>query len=222
MLAAGRGERLLPLTDELPKALVEVNGSSLLERHLQRLAAASVETVVINTGWQGDKIVAGFGGGSRYGLQIVYSPEYDNVLETGGGIVRALPLLGEQPFWVINADIVTDWALSTPRLPDSVLAHLVLVPNPDYRANGDFDLVNGRVCNNAVAPYTYSGIACYSPAFFRGHGSGRFSVAPLLQAAADAGTLSGEIHSGLWADVGTPARLAAVNELLRSQANARA
>jgi N-acetyl-alpha-D-muramate 1-phosphate uridylyltransferase len=222
LLAAGRGERLRPLTDDVPKALVEVNGSSLLERHLQRLATMDVDTVVINTGWLGDKIVARCGGGSRFGLQIVYSPEYDNVLETGGGIVRALPLFGEQPFWVINADIVTDWALPAAAMPDSALAHVVLVPNPAYRANGDFDLVAGRVRNGAVAPYTYSGIACYSPAFFRGHGSGRFSVAPLLQAAADEGTLSGEIHEGLWADVGTPERLAAVSELLRNQASARA
>ena len=214
LLAAGRGERLRPLTDHLPKALVEVNGRSLLDRHLQQLAAAGVTTVVINTGWCGDQISERIGGGSQYGLQVIYSPEYDKPLETGGGILRALPLLGQQPFWVINADIVTDWHLPKVALPEELPGHLVLVPNPEYRENGDFDLCAGRVRNQRVAPFTYSGIARYAPAFFKDCQPGRFGMAPLLQQAADRGELSGEVYTGLWADVGTASRLAAVGALL--------
>ncbi len=218
LLAAGRGERLRPLTDQVPKALVEVAGVSLLERHLQRLAAAGVEHVVINLGWLGERIVERIGSGRRFGLQVVYSPEYEHVLETGGGIHRALPLLGmEQPFWVINADIVCDWQLRDFVMPDEALAHLVLVANPDYRDNGDFDLRAGRVVNADSAPLTFSGIACYRPDFFADCRAGRFSLAPLLKRAAAAGTLSGELYDGLWADVGTPERLARANALLQSR-----
>ncbi|MGB5346346.1 MAG: nucleotidyltransferase family protein [Woeseia sp.] len=219
LLAAGRGERLRPLTDELPKALVEVAGVSLLERHLQRLGEAGAQTVVINLGWQGEQIVQRIGSGRRFGLQVVYSPEYDQPLETGGGIFRALPLLGQsEPFWVINADIVCDFALHDVPLSATTLAHLVLVANPAYRDHGDFALDGDRTVNAQEAPLTYSGIAFYRPEFFAGCSGGRFSVVPLLQRFAEEGRLSGEVHSGLWADVGTPQRLAAANALLQSEA----
>ncbi|MGB5511906.1 MAG: nucleotidyltransferase family protein [Woeseiaceae bacterium] len=211
LLAAGRGERLRPLTDTLPKALIEVHGCSLLERHLQMLRAAGVATVVINLGWLGDEIVRRVGSGKRYGLDVVYSPEGENILETGGGIHKALPVLGEKPFAVVNADILTDMPLPKIVLPDGVQGHLVMVPTPDYRQCGDFDLVDGLVRNGVKPSLTFSGVAVYRPGFFDGCEAGRFPLAPLLREAADAGQLSGEVYKGLWMDVGTPERLAAAN-----------
>lgn len=211
LLAAGRGERLRPLTDALPKALVEVRGQSLLERHLQTLRTAGISVVVINLGWLGEEIVKRVGSGKRFGLDVVYSPEGDNILETGGGIHKALPVLGEAPFAVVNADILTDMPLPQRALPAGVLGHLVMVPTPAYRQNGDFDLVNGLVRNSASPSLTFSGVAIYRPEFFDGCEAGRFPLAPLLREAADAGQLSGEVYSGLWMDVGTPERLRAAN-----------
>lgn len=211
ILAAGRGERLRPLTDTRPKALVEVQGQSLLERHLFALAAGGVTDVVINLGWLGEHIVRRVGGGSRYGLHVTYSPEYDRVLDTGGGIRRALALFGDAPFWVVNADILTDFEFDPAAVADDANASLVLVPTPAYRKSGDFDLVGGRVRNGDDPVYTFSGIARYRPTFFADQAPGRFSVVPLWRAAADRGELRGLLHTGLWADVGTPERLAALN-----------
>lgn len=211
ILAAGRGERLRPLTDDIPKALVEIRGQSLLERHLARIRNAGIETVVINLGWLGAKIVGRVGSGTRYGLQVIYSQEGDNVLETGGGIHRALPLLGSDPFLVVNADVYTDMPVPRTELADDVLGHLVMVPTPPYRNHGDFDLQDGLVRNSDAATLTFSGVAIYRPEFFRGCESGRFPLAPMLREAADAGQLSGELYEGFWADVGTRARLDALN-----------
>ena len=208
ILAAGRGERLRPITDRTPKPLVEVGGVSLLERHLRNLAASGVKHVVINLGWLGEQIVERVGSGAAFDLQVSYSPEYDEILDTGGGIRRALPLLGDDPFWVINGDILTDFALTVPALADDCDAHLVLVTNPAHKPIGDFDLIDGRILNAERPSYTYSGIACYRPAFFAGSAVERFSVVPLLRAAADRGRLSGQLYEGFWADVGTPERLA--------------
>ncbi len=212
ILAAGRGERLRPLTDEIPKALVEVNGESLLERHLNSIAEAGVTTVVINLGWLGEQIVERVGSGSKFGLQIIYSPEYDNVLDTGGGIHRALPLLGEDPFWVVNADTYTDFQLHDPKLEDNMLGHLVLVPTPEHRDVGDFDLVDGLVSNNGNRPLTYSGIALYRPELFAGQEAGRFSLVPLMRDAANRGRLGGSLYEGMWEDIGTPERLEMLNQ----------
>ena len=211
ILAAGRGERLRPITNSIPKALVAVHGVSLLELHLQRLAAAGISDVVINLGWRGDQIVDRIGGGDRFGLNVSYSPEGDAVLETGGGIHRALPMLGSEAFWVINADVYTDFRLRPLALADHVNAHLVLVPQAAHRSVGDFDCRAGRVSNGRKPQYTFSGIACYRPEFFAGLQPGRFSVVPLLRAAADRGQISGELYEGLWSDVGTPERLAELN-----------
>ena len=137
------------------------------------------------------------------------------MLETGGGVFRALPLLGSDPFWVVNADIVSDFSFTMPVLADDIDAHLVLIPNPGYRDNGDFDLQAGRVRNAAQSPFTFSGIAVYRPRFFAGCEPGRFGLAPMLQVAADAGRLSGAVYEGLWADVGTPERLAALTVRLQ-------
>ena len=211
ILAAGRGERLRPITDDLPKPLVEVRGKSLVERHLELLAGAGVTTVVINLGWRGEQIVERVGSGERYGVHVLYSPEYDQVLETGGGILRALPMLGDAPFWVVNGDVLTDFTVRPPDFSDECDAHLVLVPSPAYRPQGDFGLQNGRVTRGEDLPYTFSGVACYRPAFFAQQTPGRFSVAPLLFDACARGALSGEVYDGLWADVGTPERLEQLN-----------
>jgi len=212
ILAAGLGERLRPITDTTPKALVEVGGISMLGQHLQRLADARVRTVVINLGWLGDQIAEQIGSGQRFGLQVVYSPEDDNILDTGGGIKRALPLLGNVPFWVINADIYTDIVLPNVKLEPDSLAHLVLVPTPAHKASGDFELRDGKVRNSDNQDLTYSGIAFYRPEFFADAGDGRFSVVPLMRAAADRGQIEGSVYNGVWEDVGTPERLAALNK----------
>lgn len=211
LLAAGRGERLRPVTDTIPKALVEVRGETLLERHLLALRAAGVDTVVINLGWLGEQIAELVGSGARYGLNVIYSPEGENILETGGGIHRALPLLGRDAFLVINADIYTDMPLAAIDLPAARSGHLVLVPRPAYRAQGDFDLDDGLVRNAARPALTFSGVAMYRPEFFAGCTPGRFPLAPLLRAAAGRGQLAGSLYSGEWEDVGTPERLQALN-----------
>lgn len=211
VLAAGRGERLRPITDTTPKALVKVLGVSLLERQLQRLRQAGVSTVVVNLGWLGEAIVERIGDGRALGLQVVYSPEYDNVLETGGGIVRALPLLGREPFWVLNSDIFSDFSLPAVELAPGCLGHLVLVPRPEYAPRGDFDLTDGRVTRSIEPSCTFSGMAFYRPEFFSAAGQGRFPLAPLLYEAADKGLLSGEIYRGVWEDAGTAERLSRLN-----------
>ena len=211
ILAAGRGERLRPVTDSVPKALVEVRGQSLIERHLIAIHSAGIETVVINLGWLGDAIVDRVGSGVNYGLNVIYSPEGDDVLETGGGIQRALPLLGDDPFLVINADIYTDMSLPPPTPVAKELAHLVLVANPPHRDRGDFNLDDGLVCASDAAKLTFSGVATYRAEFFAGCVPGRFPLAPMLYDAADAGRLSGSLYEGLWNDVGTPARLEELN-----------
>jgi len=210
ILAAGRGERLRPLTATMPKALVEVRGRSLLERHLDAVKAAGVDTVVINLGWLGEQIADRIGSGSRYGLAVVYSPEGEDILETGGGIQRALPMLGNDPFLVVNADVFTDMPLPLV-LPDDSDGHLVLVPTPAYRDQGDFDLVEGRVINAETPSLTFSGIAIYRPEFFAECDPGRFPLAPMLRSAADASRLTGSIYNGVWEDVGTPQRLEELN-----------
>ncbi len=211
ILAAGRGERLRPLTDTVPKALVRVQGECLIDRHLRMFADAGVDNVVINLGWLGEQIVSHVGSGDRFGLHVSYSPEFDHILETGGGICRALPMLGGDDFWVANADIFTDLSLSAVELPEHTAAHLILVETPAQKPHGDFDLLAGKVANGPRRPYTFSGIAKYRPAFFSGMQPERFSVVPLLRQAADAGALTGSVYRGRWDDIGTPERLANIN-----------
>lgn len=209
ILAAGRGERLRPITDDIPKPLVEVRGQTLLERHLAHVRDAGITQVVINLGWLGHKIQKRIGTGDKLGLEVTYSDETGRVLETGGGIHKALPLLGTEPFLVINADVYTDMPVPDVSLADDHLGHLVLVPTPDYRRRGDFDLADGLV-RNGDQRYTFSGIAIYRPEFFAACEPGRFSIAPMLRAAADDGRLSGSVYAGEWADIGSPERLAAL------------
>ena len=211
ILAAGRGERLRPVTDITPKALVEVRGECLIDRHLKMLASANVTTVVINLGWLGEQIVEHVGSGEQFGLQVIYSPEYGNVLETGGGIVRALPMLGGESFWTVNGDIYTDMSLPAEEMDDDVLCHLMLVPTPTHKSKGDFSLHGDRVTLAEDPDLTFSGIARYKNAFFRTAASGRFSVAPMLFDAAKRGELSGSLYKGVWEDVGSPERLEQLN-----------
>ncbi len=213
ILAAGRGERMRPLTDQSPKPLLEAGGRRLIEYHLQALAAAGFTEVVINHAHLGEQIEAFLGDGRRYGLHIRYSPEGKRPLETGGGIHRALPLLGPSPFLVINGDVWTDYPLARLRaLPISGLAHLILVPNPPFHPQGDFVLEAGKVLAAAPterpqASLTFSGIGVYHPRLFSGCRPGAFPLAPLLRRAAAAGQVSGERYSGDWMDIGTPERL---------------
>jgi MurNAc alpha-1-phosphate uridylyltransferase len=211
ILAAGKGERLRPLTESVPKALVEVRGETLLQRHLRAVRQAGIDTVVINLGWLGEQIVDRVGSGGAYGLNVVYSPEGDNILETGGGIHRALPMLGDAPFLVINADIYTDMSLPAAILPPNDLGRLVLVPTPAYRQQGDFALAGDRIANDGNALLTFSGVAVYRPEFFAGCAPGRFPLAPMLRDAAAAGRLGGMVYDGFWRDVGTPERLRELN-----------
>ena len=211
ILAAGRGERMRPLTDHTPKPLLEVKGKALIEYHIEALVAAGIEEIVINHGWLGEQVPARLGNGSRYGATIEYSPEPPEALETGGGITQALPLLGEAPFIVVNGDLHTDYPFQQLCTAPTALAHLVLVDNPQHHPQGDFVLEGERITgygDPAIAPrLTYSGIARFDPAFFDDGRSGRFPLAPMLFAAVDRGSVSGEHYRGSWSDVGTPARL---------------
>lgn len=211
ILAAGRGERLRPLTDHTPKSLVEVRGQSLLERHLKNIHRAGIEDVVINLGWLGAQIVERIGSGAAYGLNVAYSDESDDVLETGGGIHNALPLLGDEPFLVVNADILTNMPVPAMNLGTDDMGHLVMVKSPDYRDGGDFDIEDGRIRNGETQSLTFSGVAVYRPEFFDGCEAGRFSIVPMLREAADEDLLQGSLYEGFWADVGTPDRLTAIN-----------
>lgn len=209
ILAAGRGERLRPLTDTTPKPLIEVGGKPLIVRHLERLSAAGFRSVVINLGWLGDRIPERLGTGEDFGLEIRYSKEPPEALETAGGIVQALPLLGEAPFLVVSADVLTDYPFERLRAHGKELpAHLVLVDNPPHHPNGDFALTQGRVASRGDLRLTFSGIAVFAPALFTGLSPGRRALRPVLEQAIAEGLVSGERYCGLWNDIGTPARLA--------------
>lgn len=209
ILAAGRGERMRPLSDRAPKPLLEVDGKPLIVYHLEALAGAGFGEVVINLSWLGEQIRQRLGSGGDFGLSIEYSEEPE-ALETAGGIVQALPLLGES-FIVINADIFTDYDYARLRECNS-LAHLVLVPNPPQHPGGDFGLDGSRVLDDAELCYTFSGIAFYRRAFFDGLEAGKRALAPLFYAAIERGELSGELYQGRWSDVGTAERLAALQQ----------
>lgn len=206
ILAAGRGQRLAPLTDTLPKPLVEVGGTTLIERHLMRLREAGIRDIVINVSHLGAVIEARLGDGHRYGVRITYSREPDGPLETGGGIARALPLLGDAAFLVVNADVWTDCPFDFAARPAG-RAHLVLIPNPPHHPAGDFSLRGSRVTRGALHPYTYAGIGIFTPALFAVGENSHFPLAPLLFTLSATGELSGEIHHGRWFDIGTLERL---------------
>ncbi|HQR04292.1 MAG TPA: nucleotidyltransferase family protein [Rhodocyclaceae bacterium] len=219
ILAAGRGERMRPLTDTVPKPLLPVGGKPLIVHHLEHLASAGFREVIINHAHLGGKIVAALGNGSTWGLAITYSAEPPGALETAGGIAKALPLLGDAPFLVANGDIYCDWDVGRAftGLADTDTARLVLVPNPAQHPGGDFHLAGGRVHDAGEPRLTFAGIGIYRPALFAGIVPGEPArLAPLLRAAMTEDRVAGEFHPGRWEDVGTPARLQALDAELRN------
>lgn len=219
LLAAGRGERLRPLTDRMPKPLVPVAGKALIAWHLERLAASGCREVVANVSHLGEQIVEHVGDGARFGLKVSFSREAQP-LETAGGIAQALPLLGREPFLLVNGDIYCEIdfrPLLSHRLGSNV-AHLVLVPNPPQHAQGDFSLDAGMIGNHGAPRYTYAGVAVLSPQLVEPVKRGdKAPLAPLLRAAADRRLISGELFGGLWQDVGTAQRLAELETQLASR-----
>lgn len=219
LLAAGRGERLRPLTDRIPKPLVEVGGKPLVCWHLERLAAAGLREVVMNVSHLAEAIVERLGDGPRFGVSIRYSREAEP-LETAGGIAKALPRLGAAAFLLVNSDIYceVDFAALARIALGERLAHLVLVPNPPHRAQGDFSLRAGLVGNTGEPRYTYAGVAVMSPQLLATVRPGeKAPLAPLLREAADRQLISGELYSGLWQDVGTIDRLRELESTLASR-----
>ncbi len=214
LLAAGRGERMRPLTDHLPKPLLPVGGKPLIAWHLEALARAGVREVVINLSWLGPQIRAALGAGGQFGVQIQYSEEGSPPLGTGGGIFHALPLLGAEPFLVVNGDTFTDVDLGSLRLSGAADARLVLVANPPQHPLGDFVLEGDTVVDRQGPRLTYSGIGIFSRALFAGCTAGEFALLPLFKRAIASGRLQGQRHDGEWRDIGTPERLAALDREL--------
>ena len=221
ILAAGRGERMRPLTDKIPKPLLMVAGKPLIQWHVEALQAAGFTELVINHAWLGEQIEACLGNGSQFGVDIVYSPEGTHALETGGGIFHALPLLQtkESPmandaFLVVNADVLTD--VDYRQLPRHIdgWAHLLMVSNPPHHPQGDFVLEAGKVRDEGGPRLTFSGIGIYRPQLFAGSEDGAFPLAPLLHRAIQQAQVSGQRHPGMWLDVGTRERLQQANTIL--------
>jgi MurNAc alpha-1-phosphate uridylyltransferase len=208
VLAAGRGERMRPITDTVPKPLVRVGGRPLIAWHLAALARAGVREVVINLSWLGEQLRTALGAGADFGLRITYSEEGPVPLETGGGIFRALPLLGPEPFLVLSGDIWTDIDLGSVQLEPEAQAHLVLIPNPPHHPRGDFGLEGNVVVQRDSERLTYANVGIYRPEFFAGCAAGRFPLLEPLNRAIGARLVRGEVHRGAWSDVGTPERLA--------------
>ena len=213
ILAAGRGERMRPLTDNTPKPLLMAGSKRLIEYHLLNLAKAGFKDIVINVAWLGQQIIDTIGNGENYNLNIKYSNEKDQALETGGGIYNALPLLGDQPFLVINGDVWTDYPCEN--LYDYSLtdkAHLVLVKNPEHNLEGDFYLTDGRLNESGLEKFTYSGIGVYSADFFSQQTNSKFPLAPMIRRYISENKISGELYDGNWMDIGTQQRL---NDLIK-------
>ncbi len=223
ILAAGRGERMRPLTDTMPKPLLVAGGKPLIVWHIERLAAAGFRELVINHAHLGEKLEAALGDGSRWGVRIAWSPEPPGALETAGGIAQALPLLGDRPFLVVNGDIWCDWdfnrARGTIENGADFAAHLVMMDNPAHHAGGDFRLEGRQLCLADGGPtLTYCGIGIFAPSFFADVPRGIvMKLRPLLDAAIPRGIVTGERHAGRWVDVGTPERLAALDRELSAQ-----
>ena len=216
ILSAGRGERMRPLTDALPKPLLSVGGKPLIQYHLEALAHAGVREVVVNLAWRGAMLRDALGNGARFGVRLIYSDEGDEALETGGGIFNALPLLGMEPFIVVSGDIWTEYRfeLLASRLSSRDVAHFVLVPNPPFHVEGDFSLRTGRIIDGEGARQTYANIGVYRPEFFAGCRPGPFPLVPLMRAWIGEGRVSGELYEGAWRNIGTPAQLAELDREL--------
>ena len=212
ILAAGRGERMRPLTDVLPKPLLEVHNKPLIVWHLEKLVKSGFKEVVINIAHLGFKIPEYLGDGSKYGIKIAYSDEQiSGALESAGGIKKALPLLGDETFLVVNGDVFCDYDFNPDFDLQNKLAHLILVQNPSHNLKGDFGLKDTLVLNQADAMYTFSGIGYYNPKLFRDVEMTKSALAPLLRGAIEHGNIHGEVYHGYWHDIGTPQRLDDIN-----------
>lgn len=213
ILAAGLGERMRPLTDTLPKPLLEVHDKPLIVWHIEKLAKAGFKDIIINIAHLGYKIPETLGNGSAWGVNIIYSDEQKSgALESAGGIIKALPLLGNEPFLVVNGDIFCDYEFDLNFNLGNNLAHLILVPNPAHNPDGDFGLKNACVLNQDDNKYTFSGIGYYNPKLFKNLVVEKSALAPLLRAEIKNRNISGELFSGIWHDIGTPQRLKEINE----------
>lgn len=217
ILAAGHGKRMRPLTEHTPKPLLSVGGQPLIVWHIKRLKAAGYTEMVINIAWLGYQIPETLGDGSQWGVNIQYSDEQaEGALETAGGIVKALPLLGSEPFLIINGDVWCDYDFPAYTLAANDLAHLILVNNPEHNPNGDFALQHQRLLNEGDVKYTFSGIGYYRPELFASLAHGKRPLAPLLRTAIDQDRISGQHYAGDWRDIGTPERLAVLdNDLIQ-------
>jgi len=211
ILAAGRGERMRPLSDHTPKPLLEAGGKPLIVYHIENLSRAGFSQIIINIAHLGYKIMQVLGDGSRWNVEIVYSDEQkEGALESAGGIIKALPLLGEEPFFVVNGDVWSDYPFDTDFTLEDDLAHLILVPNPEHHFGGDFSLQNGRVKSEGKPRYTFSGMGYYKAELFKNLAYGKRALAPLLRESMHKDRVSGELYEGIWHDIGTPERLSAV------------
>ncbi len=216
ILSAGRGERMRPLTDSLPKPLLEVQGKALIVWHLQKLASLGFKDIVINIAHLGYKIPEALGDGSQWNLNITYSDESkEGALESAGGIKKALGLLGEETFLVVNGDIFCDYDFDIDFKLGDNLAHLILVPNPTHHPKGDFGLKENYLWDDSEVKYTFSGIGYYKPKLFNDIEYGKSALAPLLREAIKKAKVSGELFTNMWHDIGTPQRLENINRIKR-------
>lgn len=201
-----------PLTDSLPKPLLEVHGKALIIWHIEKLAKKGFDEIIINIAHLGHKIPQALGDGAKWGVKIHYSDEQESgALESAGGIIKALPLLGDNTFLLVNGDVFCDYDFDAAFALDGKLAHLILVPNPEHNPKGDFGLNGSLLCNEAQIKYTYSGIGYYNPTLFKNLPEGKSALAPLLREMSEKGMLSAELYHGIWHDIGTPQRLEAIN-----------
>lgn len=217
ILAAGRGERMGSITEKTPKPLTKVNGTTLIECNIARLRDAGINNIVINISWLGNQIKSFLGDGSDFGVSLTYCDESETMLGTGGGIYNALKYLGKNPFWLVNADLFSDFKIDSSKdLKKNVLAHLILVDNPKHHPSGDFFLEDGQVISSiGQKPYTYSGMSIISPMLFKNCKDKIFPLEPLLEYYASKNSITGEYFDGLWTDVGTQERLSFVEASLR-------
>lgn len=217
ILAAGLGTRMRPLTDHTPKPLLKAGNKSLISWQLEKLAVAGFKEVVINIAWLGWQIPEALGDGSQWGMKLHYSDEQaETALETAGGIIKALPLLGNEPFLVVNGDVWCDYPCLPQTLAPNTLVHLILVNNPEHHPQGDFALHAGRALNSGETKLTFSGIGYYHPALFADLEYGKRALGPVLRAAMEKQLVSAEHYQGIWLDIGTPERLAYLDQSLNT------
>ena len=219
ILAAGRGERMRPLTDSAPKPLLPVGGKALIEYHIEALAKAGAQDIVINLAWKGSMLRDSLGDGTRFAVRLHYSDEGAEALETGGGVFNALPLLGADPFIVVSGDIWTDYPLQKlfDRPHGADTAHFIMVPNPSFHPRGDFSLQDGRISEAHAPRYTYANIGVFTAEFFAECEPGCFPLVPIMRRWIREGRVSGELYEGEWRNIGTPAQLAALDGILREK-----